>query len=188
MSGRGASTAFRTELAKDANRPIHLFELYLDAASTFATDAYRTITWNGNTYVANGRFLDYDGIEETADLSAGQTRVTLSGVDQSEIAGVLSHEYIDRRLVIRKAFLADDESVVVDPIPILDGRCDAPAVVEDPDSGLCTVTLTAGNHWIDFERKAGRHTNHQEQQLHYPGDLFFEFVSQINKPIKWGSK
>jgi len=188
VSGRGASTAFRAELAKDANRPIHLFELYLDDASTFATDAYRTITWNGNTYVANGRFLEYDGIEEAADLSVGQTRVTLSGVDQSEIAGVLSHEYIDRRLVIRKAFLADDESVVVDPIPILDGRCDAPAVVEDPDSGMCTVTLTAGNHWIDFERKAGRHTNHQEQQLHFPGDLFFEYVSQINKPIKWGSK
>ena len=188
MSGRGASTAFRTELAKDANRPFHLFELYLDGAATFATDSYRTMVWNGNTYVANGRFLDYDEIEETAELTAGQTRVTLSAVDQSEIAGVLSYEYIDRRLVIRKAFLAADESVVVDPIPILDGRCDAPSIVEDPDSGLCTVVLTAGNHWIDFERKAGRHTNHQEQQLHYPGDLFFEFVSQINKPIKWGSK
>jgi hypothetical protein len=186
MSGRGASTETRAEFAKDANRPFHLFELYLDDANTFATDAYRTVVWNGNTYVANGHFLDYDGIEETAELSAGQTQVTLSGVDQAEIAAVLLYEYIDRRLVIRKAFLADDETIIVDPVPILDGRCDAPAIVEDPDSGTCTVVLTAGNEWIDFERRPGRHTNHQEQQLHFPGDMFFEFVSEINKEIKWG--
>lgn len=188
MSGRGASTAARAELAKDANRPFHLFELYLDAATTYATDSYRAVVWNGHTYLANGHYLDYDTIEETAELTVNQTRVTLSGVDQSEIAGVLSYEYIDRRLVIRKAFLADDETVVVDPFPILDGRCDAPSVVENPDDGTCTVVITAGNHWIDFERKPGRHTNHQEQQLHFPGDLFFEYVSEINKEIKWGAK
>ena len=106
MSGRGASAETRAEFAKDANRPVHLFELYLDDATTYATDAYRAISWNGNTYLANGHFLDFDSIEETAELSAGQTRITLSGVDQSEIALVLSYEYIDRRLVIRKAFFA----------------------------------------------------------------------------------
>lgn len=187
MSGRGASTATRNEIAADANRPFHLFELYLDAATTYATDGYKSVVWNGNTYLANGHFLGFDSIEETAELIAGQTRITLSGVDQSEIAGVLLYEYIDRRLVIRKAFWATDESVVVDPVPILDGRCDAPAVVENPDDGTCTVVLTAGNHWVDFERRPGRHANHQEQQLHFPGDNFFEFVSEINKQIKWGA-
>ena len=187
MSGRGASTATRNQIAADSNRPFHLFELYLDGATTRATDAYREITWNGNTYAANGHFLEFDAIEETAELSAGQTRVMLSGVDQSEIAAVLLYEYIDRRLVIYKAFFDTSEAVVVDPVPILDGRCDAPAVVEDPDVGTCTVVITVGNHWIDFERKPGRHANHQEQQLHFPGDNFFEFVSEINKEIKWGA-
>lgn len=187
MSGRGASAETRAEFVKDFNRPVHLFELYLDSSTTYATDAWREIEWNGNTYPAVGHFLNYDNIEETLQLTAGQTRVMLSGVDQSEIAAVLTNEYIDRRLVIRKAFFADDDTVIIDPVPILDGRCDAPEIVEDPDSGLCTVTVPCGSHWIDFERKPGRHANHQENQIHFPGDLFFEYVSEINKQIKWGA-
>jgi hypothetical protein len=188
VSGRGASPAVQAEAAKSASQPVHLFELYLDGAHTFATDAYRTLVWNGNTYVADGHFLSFDQVEETADLKVSQTRVTLSGVDQSVIADVLLHEYVDRRLVIRKAFLGADENVLVDPVPILDARCDAPEIAEDPDSGMCTVSISVSSHWVDFERKPGRHTNHQEQQIWFPGDLGFEYVSELNKEIKWGTK
>ena len=187
MSGRGASTAVQTEVAKSANSPFHLFELYLDGASTFATDSYRSILWNGNLYVANGHLLSFDAIEEAADMKVTQTRISLSGVDQSIIAMILAHNYIDRRLVIRKAFLSSDEALIVDPVPILDGRCDAPEIAEDPVSGTCTVTLSCGSHWIDFERKPGRHCNHAEQQIWFPGDNGFEYVSQLNREIKWGS-
>ena len=188
MSGRGASEVVRAEAAKSANQPVHLFELYLDGAPTFATDAYRTLQWNGNTYLANGQYLSFDQVEETADMKVSTTTVVLSGVDQAEIASVLLYSYIDRRLVIRKAFMSmADDSVLVDPVPILDGRCDAPVINEDPDSGTCTVSISVGSQWIDFERKPGRHTNHQEQQLWFPGDLGFEYVSQLNKEIKWGA-
>jgi hypothetical protein len=188
MSGRGATAAVRSEAAKSANQPVHLFELYLDGAPTYATDSYRTLSWNGNTYLANGQYLSFDQVEETADMKVSTTTVVLSGVDQSVIAEVLLHSYIDRRLVIRKAFLSlADDSVLVDPVPILDGRCDAPVINEDPDSGTCTVSISVGSNWIDFERKPGRHTNHQEQQIWFPGDLGFEYVSQLNKSIKWGA-
>lgn len=187
MSGRGASTDTRAEFAKDANRPFHLFELYLDSVTTYATDAYRPVVFNGHTYLATGNYLEFDEIEETAELSAGQTQVSLSGVDQSEIASALQYDYIDRRLVIRKAFFKDDETLVVDPVPILDGRCDSPDIIEDPDNGTCTVVINCGNHWTDFERRPGRHTNDQEQQLHFPGDTFFSRVSEINKELKWGT-
>ncbi|MBS1188905.1 MAG: hypothetical protein H6R10_697 [Rhodocyclaceae bacterium] len=189
MSGRGASQAVQAEAAKPSSQPVHLFELYLDGAATYATDAYREIVWNGNTYPAVGHFIGFDQIEETADLKVSQTAVVLSGVDQSEIAGVLTHNYIDRRLVIRKAFLSTlDDTVIIDPISILDGRCDAPVIEEDPDSGTCTVSVPVSSHWIDFERTPGRHTNHDEQQIWFPGDLGFEFVSRLNKDIKWGAK
>lgn len=183
---RGASAGVITEMGLDANRPIHLFELYLDGATTYATDAWRTMVWNGNTYPALGKFLDYDGIEEASDLTISQCRVQLSGVDQSLIAAILQHEYIDRRMVIRKAFLSGASAVIVDPLPIFDGRVDSPEIEEDPASGKCLVTLAASSHWIDFERTPGRHTNHEEQQIWFPGDLGFEYVSQLNREIKWG--
>ena len=187
MANRGASSAFQAEAVKAANIPIHLVALYLEGATVFATDAYRPIIWAGDTYAAVGHLLGFDGIEETADLSVTQARVSLSGVDQTLIAGVLEYAYIDRRLVIRKAFLDDDEAVIVDPVPIFDGRCDAPLIEEDPVSGQCTVTLAVSAHWIDFERKPGRHTNYDEQQIWFPGDKGFEFISQLNREIKWGA-
>lgn len=186
MSGRGASPEVRAETAQDVNRPAHLFELYLESGVIYATDAWRQVSWNGNTYLANGHFLGFDSIEETAQISAGQTTVSISGVDQSEVAGALLYDYVDRRLVIRKIFFDANGTAIADPVPILDGRCDAPIINEDPDEGTCTISVPVGNHWIDFERRPGRHANHQEQQLHAPGDLFFEFVSEINKEIKWG--
>jgi len=184
---RGASAAVQAEVAKRANAPFHLFELYLDGATTYATDAFRTIEWNGNPYPAAGHFIGFDGVEETNDLSVSQARVSLSGVDQTEIAAILQHAYIDRRLVIRKAFFDASSGVIVDPFPLFEGRCDAPVIVEDPDVGSVTVTITAASHWVDFERKPGRHTNDAEQQIWFPGDKGFEFISQLNKQIKWGT-
>jgi hypothetical protein len=182
---RGASGAVIAEIGADKNRPIHLFELYLDGATTYATDAFRTMVWNATTYPALGHFLDYDRIEETGDLSITPVTVQMSGVDQTLIAAVLAHEYIDRRLVIRKAFLSGASAVIVDPLPS-EFRVDSMSIEEDPDSGKCVVAISASSHWIDFERTPGRHTNHEEQQIWFPGDLGFEYVSQLNREIKWG--
>jgi len=187
MSGRGASAAVISEVALSANRPFHLFEIYLDGITARSTDAYRDITWGGNNYSALGHFLEYSNIEETTDLQVNSVKLTQSGVDQSYISLFLGYNYIDRRMVIRKAFLDTNLAVIVDPLPIFDGRCDAPEINENPDDGTCTVTFSAASHWVDFERRPGRHTNHEEQQIWFPGDLGFEYVAQVSsKELKWG--
>lgn len=186
MADRGASSAALAEIAKSANEPVHLFELYLDGQTVRLTDAYRTISWNANDYIAAGQLIGFDGLEESTRVEVTQARVSLSGVLQDNIALVMSNNYIDRRLVIYKAFLSG-AGVVIDPIAIFDGRCDAPTIDEDPDSGKCTVTIAASQHWVDFERIPGRHTNDAEQQIHYPGDKGFQFVSNLNREIKWGA-
>jgi hypothetical protein len=89
--------------------------------------------------------------------------------------------------VIRKAFWSASGSIIVDPITLLDGRVDAPVIAENPADGTCTIALTAGSHWIDFERKAGRHTSDAEQQLWFPGDTGMRLISEINRDLKWGS-
>lgn len=187
MSGRSASGAVVTEVAKVANRPLHLFEIYLDGATARSTDAWRNIDFGGNTYYALGSTIGFSGIEETSELQVNQVRVTQSGVDGVYVSLYLSHSYIDRRFVIRKGFLDANDTLIVDPLPIFDGRCDSPEISEDPDSGTCTITLTASSHWVDFERQPGRHTSHDEQQIWFPGDLGFEFVSQLqNQKLEWG--
>jgi hypothetical protein len=80
----------------------------------------------------------------------------------------------------------DDLAIVADPILIFEGRMDSPVIDENPDDGSCTVTVSASNAWVDFERLSGRHTNHEEQQIFFPGDKGFEFVSAVTSEITWG--
>ena len=184
---RGASPAVLTQMGAAHNEPCHLFELYLDSETVRVTDAYRTITWNGNDYLAVGSFLGFDGVEESATLEVTTARISLSGVAQDVIALLLTNSFIDRRVVIYKAFL-NGAGVIVDPFEMFDGRADAPIISEDPTQGTCTVTLQAAQHWVDFQRLPGRHTNDAEEQIFFPGDKGFEFVSSLaNKQIKWGA-
>lgn len=78
------------------------------------------------------------------------------------------------------------ENLVSDPIKIFDGTMDAPSIADDPASGTMAVQLAASSHFADFDRRPGRHTNHQEQQAHFPGDRFFEWVGRLDRDIVWG--
>src|SRR3990167_9254557 len=185
---RSTTTAVLTELAKAQSAPVHLVEAYFDSATVYVTDAHRNISWNGNSYLANGQFLSISPIAETAELNVHQVTARYTGVDQTWISLFLNEEYIDRRLVVRKAFLEATDTVIVDTIPIFDGRMDAPILEEDPDPdrGTADVSLTASSAFADFERRSVRRTNHEDQQIHFSGDDFFEFVSELVRDVLWG--
>lgn len=188
MADRNATEAVIAELGKSKNQPFHLVEVGFDSTPVYATDAWRNITWNGHTYTALGHFMSFSDIEETSELQVANLTAQLSGVDQSLISAVLTENYIDRPLKIYKGFLNDSMQVIADPILIFEGRMDSPVIEENPDDGTCTVAVTATNAWVDFERLSGRHTNHEEQQLFFPGDKGFEFASEVMKEILWGRK
>jgi len=188
MADRGATAAVIAELAKSKNQPFHLVEVGFDLTPIYITDAWRNIVWNGQTYTALGHFLGFSDIEETSELQVANLTAQLSGVDQSVISAVLTENYIDRPLKIYKGLLDENMAVIADPILIFEGRMDSPVIEENPDDGSCTVAVTATNAWVDFERLSGRHTNHEEQQLFFPGDMGFEFSSEVTKEITWGRK
>lgn len=191
MAGRSMSSAMRTEVAKAQNQPCHLFALELDSGTLYVTDAYRTVVWGGNSYAATGHLLGFDGVHETSDLQVTEARVSLSGVDQVYVSVALAEDTIDRRLRIWKGFLdTSTDAVIVDPVEIFSGQCDAPAIEEDPEAGSCTVTLTATNHFGDFTRRAGRRSNAAVQKVFFPADEGFGFVTAIsNRPNEiWGRR
>lgn len=188
MSGRGASAAVLAEMAAARCKPVHLVEIHFDDETIFLTDAYRPISWSGNNYLSLGHYMGADEIEETAELQISSMRARLSNIDRTMVADFLTKDYIDRPLLAYEAFLDNDEAVVSEPFLVFSGRMDEPALEEDPDSGKSVMSVTATNHWTDFSRKPGRHTCHEEQQIHYPGDKGFEFSSQVVEEIYWGRK
>ena len=188
MANRNATSAFKTEIVKDQTHPLHLVEVYLDSATYYLTDNFNNVTFASNEYSALGFFLNFDTIEETASISAAKITLGLSGVDQQYTNLLLTENYVDRRVVIRKAFISSANALIADPVIIFDGRMDNPVITEDTDTGLSSIGVTVSNQFVDFEKTPGRYTNHENQQLHYPGDNGFIYASQIIKDIVWGSE
>lgn len=186
---RGASAQVVAEAGASKNQPIHLFIAELDSGTFRFCDGAANIVWDGNTYFASGQFITFDPIKETSDTRVSQTTFTLSGVDQTLIAAFQQDDYLDRRVRIYKTFL-NSSGGVMEPVLLFDGRMDGPTIQENPapDQGTCTIVIPATSHFGDFERKPGRRTNTNVQQLHYPGDVYFDFTSQIpgQKQSVWG--
>jgi len=183
---RGASAAFITELLKSTNSPCYLCEMYFDDGTVRLTDAWRNLVWAGNTFTDNGQFLTFDGLTETAELQVPSVTLTASAIDQAWVSIALTKPYIDRRMVIYKAFLDYTQNVITSPVIIFDGRMDSMTIADEPD-GKCTTAIVASSQFSDFERKPGRHTNSAEQQVFFPGDRFFEKCGALNKQIRWGA-
>jgi len=183
---RGSTSAFLAEIVKAENQPIHLVSIAFDSGTLYMTDAYKSVTYDGNEYLGVGKFLGFSDIEETADLAVASLNLALSGIDRTYISYYLTEDYIDREVQIHLAFLDSSQALVIDPVLIFEGRMNAPTINENPESGESTLTVNISNAFVDFERRSGRHTNHEEQQIHFAGDKGFEFASQIVSDIKWG--
>lgn len=175
-----------TESAKDQNRPIHLVSVHFDTTTTYTTDAFHEVVYDGNTYMPAGGLLQISDISEQSKIVVSNVKVSLSGVDRTYLKLVLDEEYIDRPLKISIGFLDSAGEWVAPPWPLLDGRMDAPTISEDINTGKSVVTISATNAWVDFKRNTGRHTNHAQQQTFFPGDKGFEFASEVEKDIPWG--
>lgn len=184
MAGRGMTAAMQTEVAQQQLRMFHLLELYFSVTG-YLTTGNRDIVWGGNTYSALGNWLSFGEVDESADLRAGSVNIGLSGVNQANISTALTENFIERRAVIRRGFFDANNQVIIDPVILFDGRIDSWSLHEDVDNNTSTITWQAATHWIDFERAAGRRTNHDDQQVWFPGDRGFEFAAETDD-IVWG--
>jgi hypothetical protein len=188
MAGRSMTVAAKAQASAAKLQIAHLVEVYFDSptGTLTLTDAHRNLVYGGNTYLGAGYLLGMTAIQETAEALVHQLTVTFSGVDQVWIANVLTEAFMDRRLVVRRAFInPTSDALVADPVLVFDGRMDAPSIAEDPEAGTCTVAVTATNHWTDFLRRPGRHTASAEHQIFFPDDPSFDLLTTLRDPVKW---
>ena len=175
------------EMSASQQHYVHLLELYLDDNPIRLTDDVTDVVMGINTFTAGGHLLDFQHDGDGNAMNISTVTVTLSGVDQAMIAAALQYQFVGRRMVVWRVYF-NAAGTMLQPFILFDGRSDGPATEDDPDSGTCTIQLRASSHFIDFERVRGRLTNHDAQQVFFPGDKGFEYVSQLGKEIQWGGK
>ena len=198
------------ELAKDQFLMAHLVVINFDEP-VHITDHDHALTYGGQTYEAGGHLLGMSPVNESSELRVGSFQLNLSGVDQAYISLLLSQQVTNRRVFIQRVILFSDTQaqrltrengdlltteagdylmtdtgtgIIGDPIMLYDGRISDFTLADDTTTS--TIQLRITSHWSDFEKRAGRRTNHASQQAFFPSDQFFQYTAQSVKNIKWG--
>ena len=171
------------ELAKDSFTQAHLVKIDFETP-VYLTESPIDLVYSGQTYTSSSALKSIPSVTESAKVQVGTANITLSGVSQEYIAILLSQAYIDRQLTINRVVLNDDYSIIGNPILIYDGRVQSFTIKDSVNSS--TILINAASHWGDFDKKAGRRTNHNSQQMFFPGDQGFEFAPNSVRDLKWG--
>jgi len=185
MAGRGMSAAMLAEIEKPSVRLVHLIKFEL-TTTVYLTDAHKNITFESNEYENIGHLLSIGTVVESLEIKVNKTSLTLSGVDQAFISIFLSQNITNKRLTFYEGLLDNSGNLIDSPLQTFSGRADNFTCDEDTRAGTATITVTAANHWLDWERISGRRTNNDDQQHYYPGDRGFNFAAEIIKDLKWG--
>lgn len=171
------------ELAKDSFYMSHLVALEF-STPVYMTDYANDISHGGKTYLASGHLLDVASPQESQELKVGTISLTLSGVEQSFISVFLGQEWINRKATFSRAVLTASGDIIGEPVVVFSGQISQFKISESQRGSDINVSISS--HWADFQKKAGRLTNTNSQQQHFPNDLGFEYAANTVKDIKWG--
>jgi len=189
---RDLASSLQTKLSARTVFAADLMELHL-ATPLYFTSTNIDIDYDSetapdsgtNTYLAQGQFLRFSNITESSDIRVGQLDMTFTAVDTTTVSLLINNEYMNKRVVIYRAVLADDYSFTSDDVfTVFDGIIMGYSIQETDESA--TVTITVASQFADFERTNGRKTNPASQQVHFPTDKGMDFSAQIVKDLKWG--
>jgi hypothetical protein len=209
---RDITDGFRALITADTVKPVLLFEADFEDGTQYLWNGIGTLTVNGQAYQGSGTLLKADLPAETSQVEARGAAFELAGVQPEDIEVALAENYQGRAVRVLMSVFADGATVLDelgDPIldelgdPILDestgklfgflltpirlfkGLMDVMTINDDPRSP--TITMTAENELARLNKSRERRYTHEDQQIDYPGDKFFEFVpSMQDKQVVWG--
>ena len=81
--------------------------------------------------------------------------------------------------------LTEAGTIIADPVLAFAGRLDVPEITDDVET--CRITISYESRLIDLNTARSWRYTHESQQVLYPGDLGFEYVTAIqDREITWG--
>jgi hypothetical protein len=158
--------------------------LYLSTASYDITTS--TSTSQGNqTYLAQGKFLNYSGVRQGDELRINNVAIALSGSTDTFVNILLQDQYLHRKMQIYRAWIdVATNALVATPSLVYAGTITGGDITDTEKE--CTVSFTTSNEFYDFDKIAGRKTNMGSQQRFFPTDEGMIFSTSAIADINWG--
>ncbi len=182
---RAISAAMLAALQGQSLRPVILFESEFPSGFLRLWSGLGSIVWDGRTWVGAGTLLGVAAVEETTDVVASGTAVTLSAVPTDLVSLVIGEAQQGAPGRLWLGLLDAGGALIADPVAWFTGRLDVPTISDGAET--CTVTVTYESRLIDLGRAREWRLTDESQKALYPGDRGLEYVTTIqDRPIAWG--
>ncbi len=165
-----------------------LIDLTLDATTYYLSNAYKPVTYDGNTYTELGSFLGMDAIADDVKTSNGDLSLTLSGIpsDADYMNIILTSKIKGGEVIVRRGFM-DKNDLELDTSQVFtrySGIITNFAVTEDIDiiakknSNSITITVASLNQLLQNKVK-GQFTNPEDRKRLFANDQIFDRIPDL---------
>ena len=189
---REFSSSLQTYLAGNTLIEVFLVSIQTTTGTNYFTSAPYDITFDSQTYQAQGDFLTLSEGQETAELQIHSVNIILSAVDVTNVTTYGVSGIINKDVEIHRAYL--------DPITLqLQGDSAGDAVFLafkgkvagyqiTNNINTADIQLQVSSQFINFTRKAGRRSNLVSFQREHPNDHSMQYSHETLTDIFWGRK
>jgi hypothetical protein len=158
-----------------------LAELEMISTTTRLTNFHRDISWNSQTWLANGWFQGINAANENGDINATGCQVDLAGVPSSTIALILSELNHSKRGTIYLGFLDGSNeasvSIIGTPLTLFKGFCDVPILTDN--SERAAISISYESELIRMDKTKSLRMTAESQAARFPGDKGFDYAALI---------
>jgi len=187
---RALSAEMLAVATADVVRPIYLVKAEFDSTppedrNLYLWSGFGNLTFNGKNYLGVGNLLSISAVDESTDLKATGASIVLSGIQSPLLAIARDEDYQGRPITIYLGALDDTGDLIASPTVLFSGFMDVMTISEAGETS--TISVTAENKLIAFDRSYVRRYTAEDQKIDYPNDMGFEFVAKIaDQEIIWG--
>ena len=182
---RDLSPDFAAALAERDLWPVIFFEGQFASGPVRLWSGLGEIGWAGESWLGAGALLGLGSIEETSEVVAGGTSVSLSGIPPSLVQMAIAEARQGLPGRVWLGLLTPEGAIIADPVLAFAGRLDVPEITDDAEA--CRITISYESRLIDLNTPRSWRYTHESQQALHPGDLGFEYVSAIqDREVTWG--
>ena len=208
---RTMSAAFLAAIEEAVIYPVYFMEAEFGSGTLnlWTGRPGATYQWDSKTWTAVGQLVGFSSVEETGEIKATSLTIglpatpTLVSLALSEIrrnkpitiwlglmtrpppyvpgesdAGVGEDPYAVGELSLYY-------SLIEDPLIVFSGLCDIAEVDVIPNKPA--IRIRYESQIADLERSRSRRATHEDQQIDFPGDMFYQYVGLLtDKRANWG--
>lgn len=163
-----------------------LIDLTIGATTYYISNAWKSITYDGNAYTELGALLSVGDFREDIKTTNGDLGISLSGIpsNQDYIQQILASNVKGGQVTVSRAFF-DDDYAVSNVYQRFSGIITNFAISEDEDLVQNELTNTiqiscASINTILENRISGQRTNPVDRNKWYPGDQTFNRVPDLH--------